>query len=204
MIGRLDRVSVWWGHARPRKLSRYLEGDLAQGERLALEGHLRECAKCRRLLESLEGAVRAVSSMRAGARSGLAESVIATLRARAPQNGAPLESSPLSSPSLTLVSEAVPGASDAVPRRARWRAGRPGIPRAVLSYRRRRPQLRVTLPLALLVGVALSLINKGYMIFNGQVDVEMCAVCALDFVIPFVALNVGLLVATRVTRRRGL
>jgi hypothetical protein len=68
----------------------------------------------------------------------------------------------------------------------------------------RRPQLRLTLPLGLSLGIVLSFINKGYMIFNGRVDVEMCAVCALDFVIPFVALNVGLLLAARVAGRRRL
>jgi hypothetical protein len=73
-----------------------------------------------------------------------------------------------------------------------------------VAYCVRRPQLRLTLPIGLSVGIILSLINKGYMIFNGRVDVEMCAVCALDFVIPFIALNVGLIVATRVTRRRRL
>jgi hypothetical protein len=54
------------------------------------------------------------------------------------------------------------------------------------------------------VGIALSLINKGYMIFSGNVDAEMCAVCALDFVIPFVALNAGLVLATRIAGRRRL
>jgi hypothetical protein len=70
-----------------------------------------------------------------------------------------------------------------------------------LSYAGR---LRLTLPIALLVGAAITLLNQSQMIFAGRIDLEMCAVCALNFVIPFLALNAGLLLAMGATRRKGL
>jgi anti-sigma factor RsiW len=193
-------------HARPEMLSQYLDGELTQAHRRALETHLGDCPDCQGLLESLTGTVDAMGSMRTGARAGLADSVIAALRAQSSSHeaaaGVSLRQS--RSPVLTVVPDSGPDAvrqAVAAPRaRSNWRS----IAQALLDYCLRRPQLRLTLPLGLALGIALSLINKGYMIFNGRVDAEMCAVCALDFVIPFVALNVGLLLATRVAgRRRG-
>jgi hypothetical protein len=206
MIALLRRLAARSRHARPEMLSQYLDGELTQPQRLALETHLSDCPDCRRLLESLTGTVGALRSMRAHAKAGLAESVIAALRAQSPSHhGVPGASAWGSgSPVLTVVPglgpDAVGHAAAAPGAHSSWRS----IPRALLDYCLRRPQLRLTLPLGLSLGIALSLINKGYMIFNGRVDAEMCAVCALDFVIPFVALNVGLLLATRVAgRRRG-
>ena len=206
MIELFRRIAVRPRHACPEKLSRYLDGELTQTQRGALETHLGDCPDCRRHLESLTGTVDALRSMPAGARAGLADSVIAALRTQSPSHeGVPGASARRSrSPVLTVVPDfgrdPAGQAVAAPPAGSTWRS----IPRALLDYCLRRPQLRLTLPLGLALGIALSLINKGYMIFNGRVDAEMCAVCALDLVIPFVALNVGLLLATRVAgRRRG-
>jgi hypothetical protein len=68
---------------------------------------------------------------------------------------------------------------------------------AVVRYRLRRRQLRLTLPIALLAGVALSVINEGAMLFEGQIDLGMCAMCAMNFVVPFIALKVALLLSVR-------
>jgi anti-sigma factor RsiW len=65
-----------------------------------------------------------------------------------------------------------------------------------------RAQLRFTVPIGLLVGIALSLVNQGGMLLHGEIDLAMCAVCALDFLLPFVAMNVVLLATTRVLRGR--
>jgi anti-sigma factor RsiW len=206
MIALFRRLADRSRHARPEMLSQYLDGELTQPQRLALETHLGDCPDCRGLLESLTGTVDALESMRVGARAGLADSVIAALRAESPSHQAVPAASArrAGSPMLTVVPDTgrdALGRSAAAPRaRSTWRS----IPRALLDYCLRRPQLRLTLPLGLSLGIALSLINKGYMIFNGRIDVEMCAVCALDFVIPFVALNVGLLLAARVVGRRRL
>ena len=206
MIDVLRRLSPRSRHARPEVLSRYLDGELEREEHLSIEAHLRGCSDCRELLESLKSAVEGLQSMRARATNRIADSVIAALRKEGPPQDAidVLSSNAQRSPTLTVVPDRV--ADRVVPTNGRPSASslRARIPRALLAYCLRRPQLRLTLPLGLVVGIALSLINKGYMIFSGNVDVEMCAVCALDFVIPFIALNVGLIVATRVTRRRRL
>jgi hypothetical protein len=88
-------------------------------------------------------------------------------------------------PALSVVSSSVEPFSAA---RLRARV------RGALQFCCRRRQLAVTIPLALLVGLVLSLVNQGGMLFNGQIDVGMCVMCATDFLVPFLALNV-LLVA---------
>jgi len=202
MIERLDRLSMRWGHARTRTLSRHLDGELSDRERRALEAHLGDCVRCRALWQSLSSTIRALGSLQTPTRPGVAGSVIAAVRASTPsQTGAAAR--PQASPSLTVVRDAVSVANGLPTGGPESQASGPGVARALMGYCLRRPQLRLTLPLGLLVGIALSLINKGYMIFNGRVDLEMCAICGLDFVIPFVALNVGLLLAAHLARRRG-
>jgi hypothetical protein len=68
---------------------------------------------------------------------------------------------------------------------------------AALRYCLRRPQLRLTLPLALLAGAILTLVNMGGQLMDGRIDLRMCAMCAMDFLVPFVALNVALLILSR-------
>jgi hypothetical protein len=144
--------------------------------------------------------------MRQSARPGIADSVIAAVRAKSPaQKVAPVGFDRYSgSGSLRVVPDRGLDTIEPSPVGPKTRAARRLIPRALIGYCLRRRQLRITLPLGLLAGLALSLINQGYMIFNGRVDVGMCAMCALDFVIPFVALNIGLLLATRVASRARL
>jgi len=204
MIAPLYRLSLRWGHARPLTLSRYLGGELRRSERIALEAHLGGCPDCRALRESVAATVRALESLRPDVRPGLADSIIAALRATSssPDVAQVGSSRRWGSAGLTVVADAGQPIDSAITAPARSSLRRSAS--ALLAYCLRRPQLRLTLPLGLLVGVALSLINQGYMIFNGRVDVGMCAVCALNFVIPFIALNVGLLLATRVVRRRRL
>jgi hypothetical protein len=187
-------------------LSRYLDGEATRSERLTLDAHLRDCEECQRLLASLTSTLQALQSMRVRTRPGLADSVIAALRSRSPAPDPPpqIPARRSLSPSLTVVPNLDQDGIEPPTTRGRLSSERRRMLRALIGYCLRRPQLRLTLPLGLSVGIALTLINKGYMIFNGRVDAEMCAVCALDFVIPFIALNVGLLVATRVTRRRRL
>jgi hypothetical protein len=196
-------------------LSRYIDGELEREERLSIEAHLRGCSDCRELLESLRNAVEGLRSIRATATNRIADSVISALRKESPsQDVMPvlsskdvmpiLSSSAPRSPTLTVVPDRAAGTVGPTNARHSSCSPRAPIPRAVLAYCLRRPQLRLTLPLGLVVGIALSLINKGYMIFSGNVDAEMCAVCALDFVIPFVALNAGLVLAMRIAGRRRL
>ncbi len=71
---------------------------------------------------------------------------------------------------------------------------RRGGARAALRYCLQRAQLRLTLPIALLAGVVLSLINQGGILMDGRIDLAMCAMCAMNFLVPFVALNVGVMI----------
>jgi anti-sigma factor RsiW len=74
--------------------------------------------------------------------------------------------------------------------------------RAAVRYCLRRTQLRLTVPTGLLLGAALSLLNQGAMLLHGHIDVGMCAICSLNFLLPFAAMNVVLVTAARLARRR--
>jgi hypothetical protein len=209
LIAQVKRLSMRWGgrHPRAQPLSRYLEGDLSESERLALEGHLGECPDCRALLRSLNDTVDALGSLRAGARVGLADSVIAAVRAHdvSPGTESARASLPQRSPALTLLPDwgAKPTDVATGTRKVRRKLG--GGVRARLAYCLQWRKLRLTLTLSLLVGLALSLINQGNMIFGGRANVlAICLACSPNFVIPFVALNVGVLLATQVAPRRRL
>jgi hypothetical protein len=83
---------------------------------------------------------------------------------------------------------------------ARRPAGAAASFRAAIRYCLQRSQLRLTVPTGLLVGAALTLVNQGGMLLHGGIDVGMCAICSLDFLLPFVALNVALVAASRRAR----
>jgi hypothetical protein len=53
-------------------------------------------------------------------------------------------------------------------------------------------------------GVVLSLVNMGGMLLRGRIDLGVCVSCAMDFLVPFVALNLGLLLLLRIPGRRRL
>jgi hypothetical protein len=195
MTERLRKFSLTRRHPRSQLLSDYLDGDLLSGNRPTLEAHVRDCARCRRLLDSLAKTTDALGSMRAGAPPGLADSVIAAVRAESVPEVGPTEraSRRADQPALAVVR---PSMRPAVGDRWRDRA------RAALAYCCRRPQLRVTAPIALVVGIALSFVNQGGMLLDGRIDFRMCVMCATDVLVPFVALNVVLLMIVRAPRRR--
>ena len=87
-------------------------------------------------------------------------------------------------------------------------AGAPRRWRRKLADRLARPQwhrawLRVTVPIALVLGVALSLVNQAGMLLSGEIDLRMCAICGLDFLLPFAALNLVLAIAASIARDGG-
>jgi len=88
-------------------------------------------------------------------------------------------------------------------RESRRRRGGAGC--AALRYCFQRAQLRLTLPIALLAGVVLSLINQGGILMDGRIDLRMCAMCAANVLVPFAALNAGGLIVLLVPggRRRS-
>ena len=144
--------------------------------------HLRDCLMCRRLLASLSQTVRGLGSLRDETRSELAERIVGALQSQATDGR--------SSPARVMGGDRV---------RSVARASRP---RDALRYCLRRSQLRLTVPIGLLAGAALSFVNNGDMLLEGQFDLAMCVSCALDFLVPFVAMNIVLLAATKVARRR--
>jgi hypothetical protein len=188
------------GHPRPIAFSQFLEGDLPPRDRVELETHVRDCLECRRLLRSLSDTIEALGSLgeSESSPSGLADSVIAALRASSPsEEVATRRSSGLGAPQLAIVRNAVaPTGTPAVAPR------QPRRLRALLRYCLRRPQLRLTVPIAVGVGTVLSFVNQGGMLMAGRIDLGMCAVCGLNFVVPFVALNIVLVTVGRVRLRR--
>jgi hypothetical protein len=130
------------------------------------------------MLRSLAHTVRALGSMPSPPSAGLVETIISALRTREGREAAP-----------TFLRAVRPG-----------RRGRRWIPRGLILSRvaLRRTWLRVALPIGLLLGVVLSLVNQGGMLLSGRIDVRMCVICGLDFLVPLAALSVVLLaVATR-------
>lgn len=69
--------------------------------------------------------------------------------------------------------------------------------RAALAYCRRREHLRRTLRIALVVGVVLTAINQLDVIVGGEATAGTWVKCALNFVVPFVVSNLGLLSGRR-------
>jgi anti-sigma factor RsiW len=185
-------------------LSQYLDGELAPAERDALESHLHRCAHCERVLVSLERTVGALATMRAAARPGLADTIIAAIPSESShQNGASRRDARRGgTPVLRVVHDIVPPIArpqfgsdrhDEHPRRLG----------ALLSYCLRRTRLRLTLSLALLVGIVLSLVDQGSMIFSGHdALLAICLACAPNFIVPFLAINAALLIAVRLGRPR--
>jgi len=76
---------------------------------------------------------------------------------------------------------------------AEQRAARSSGMRDALAYCRRRKHLRRTLKTALIVGVILTLINQSGVLLDGAATTATYVRCGLNFVVPFVVSNVGLL-----------
>jgi hypothetical protein len=57
-------------------------------------------------------------------------------------------------------------------------------------------------PIAVAAGVVLSVVNMGGTIFDGRIDLGVCLMCAANFLVPFLALNVGLLMLLPLPGRR--
>jgi anti-sigma factor RsiW len=199
MIERLRDFSILRRHPRSRVFSLYMDSDLDARRRRTLEAHIRDCFRCRRELASLANTVRALGSLAPDSPMGLADSIIAALGAEDPPSTA--ISSPASDavgqPVLTVVASSAPRAAG---ERSgiRWRREA----RSALRWCLQRPQLRLTLPIAVVAGVVLSLANMGGMLMHGRIDLGVCVSCAIDFLVPFLALNLGLLMLLWVPRRR--
>jgi anti-sigma factor RsiW len=191
-------------HPRAQLLSQYLDGELTPAREGALKAHMHDCGRCQDRLESLTRTVEALSAPPASAPPDLAESIIAAIRATPGHgNGAPLCRPRLEGArTLTLVTDAASDAESQTVGAWPVRAGRASL-RAMLRYCTRWRQLRLTLSIAVLAGVALSLTSQGNMIFDGRAGLlSICLSCAPNFLIPFLALNMALLLASGLARTR--
>jgi hypothetical protein len=72
-----------------------------------------------------------------------------------------------------------------------------GIAREACALCLQRRNLRRTLPIALVVGVVLTLINQGGVLAAGHATTGTWVRCALNFVVPFLVSNAGLLSGRR-------
>jgi len=72
--------------------------------------------------------------------------------------------------------------------------------RAALGYCARRQHLRRTTRIALAVGVILTLINQSGVLFGGHPGAATWIRCGLNFVVPFIVSNLGLLSGQRAVR----
>lgn len=75
--------------------------------------------------------------------------------------------------------------------------------REALSICMRREHLRRTLRIALVVGVVLTLINQGDVIAGGDASAATWVKVGLNFCVPFVVSNLGLLAGKRAERGTG-
>ena len=65
--------------------------------------------------------------------------------------------------------------------------------RAAIEYCRRREHLRRTLRIALVVGIVLTAVNQLDVILGGDATTTTWVKCGLNFVVPFIVSNLGLL-----------
>ena len=65
--------------------------------------------------------------------------------------------------------------------------------RDALLYCARREHLRRTIPIAFVVGVVLTAINQLDVILRGDASAVTAIKCAMNFLVPFVVSNLGLL-----------
>jgi hypothetical protein len=69
--------------------------------------------------------------------------------------------------------------------------------RTALAYCRRPEHLRRTLRIALVVGIVLTAINQLDVIVRGDATAATWVKCGMNFVVPFVVSNLGLLSGRR-------
>jgi hypothetical protein len=69
--------------------------------------------------------------------------------------------------------------------------------RATCAFCRQRRNLRRTVGITLVVGVILTLINQGTVIADGNATAATWVRCGLNFLVPFLVSNAGLLSARR-------
>lgn len=159
------------------RLCSYRDGALPGSESRRVQGHLARCEECRTSLAELTVLAGRLRASSAPVPDGLAERVIAHLDAQS------------SAARLSVVASA---AEAVAPRRA-GAAAVWGVARAHLTR---------TLPLALVIGLLVTLLKDLGALLADGFTFETCVVCGANFVLAFVVLNLGLLLAVPRQGRR--
>lgn len=152
------------------RLSAYQDGALPDAEQRRVRAHLPACRSCREALVDLAAVTSRLRVASTPPPDGLAERVIAHLDAESP------------AARLRVVdgADAAP-ASQTVALAARLTIAR--------------EHLRWTLPLALLVGLAITLLKDLRPLLADGLTTQNCVVCGMNFVLAFVLLNAGVMLA---------
>jgi anti-sigma factor RsiW len=190
VIKRLRNLRPTQRHPCPAALSQYLDGDLDVAQRRGIEAHIRGCLRCRRELASLTDTIQALSTIASDQPNGLADSIIAALR-NEDALGDPTAAGVRDrsgQPELKVLhgaSHPPPPNDSSAPVLRRLRAA----VRYCLSW----SQLRLTLPITIAAGVVITMVNMPGAVVHGRIDLGVCLMCATDFLVPFLALNLVLL-----------
>ena len=150
------------------RLCAYRDDALPDGEARVVHDHLARCAECRGSLAELTAMATHLRASTAPAPEGLAERVIAYLDAES------------AAARLSVIS------ADSDHRR-------PG--RAALAWQVTRQHLWRTLPLAFVIGLLITLLKDLGALLAEGLTLETCTICGANFVVAFVVLNLGLLLA---------
>lgn len=150
------------------RLCAYRDAALPDDEARRVHDHLARCVECRGSLVELTAMATQLRASTAPAPDGLAERVIAYLDAES------------TAARLSVVSSE----SD---------IGRASRDAPVWQVTRR--HLRRTLPLAFVIGLLIALLKDLGALLADGLTLETCTVCGANFVVAFVVLNLGLLLA---------
>ncbi len=150
------------------RICAYRDAALPDGEARRVRDHLARCAACRESLAELTAMAGHLRASNAPAPAGLADRVIAYLDAES------------TAARLSVVTPASV-------------AGRGG--RSALAWQVAREHLWRTLPLAFVIGLLITLVKDLGALLAEGLTLETCTICGANFVVAFVVLNAGLLLA---------
>ncbi len=157
------------------RLSAYRDDDLPDDEHRRVRTHLRGCRPCRETLDEMAMFASRLRTSSTPPPAGLAERVIAHLDAESPAI------------QLRVVDEDTS--------RAPRHPSRP-VATVAAQWSVTRGHLRTTLPLAILVGIAITLLKDLGPLLADGLTTQNCVVCGLNFVLSFVLMNVGIMLAS--------
>lgn len=154
------------------RLSAYRDGALPAADARRVHDHLGGCGECRGSLDELTAIATRLRGSTAPAPDGLAERVIAYLDAES------------AAPRLSVV----PATSGDLVAGRRTSA-------AAAGWAVARQHLRRTMPLAFVIGLLITLLKDLGALLAEGLTLETCFICGANFVVAFVVLNIGLLLA---------